>query len=116
MNRIKISTDKDPLEFAKKLLDSAAQTVTLSVLRPPSSQTQGNYVGFPLTPGFATTPISPLPGSMSMSLSINPLECEMDRRLRKISAGGLAANSDHGQPMSLPITKPVYHKYTSVSL
>ena len=111
VNRIKISSDKDdPLGFAKKLLDSASQTVTLSVMRPPTSMPQGNCGGFPLTPGLANTPISPLPGTLSMS--INPLEFEMERRYRKISAGG---NVDSHQPLSLPISRPPYYKYTSVS-
>ena len=106
VNRIKISTDKDdPLGFAKKLLDSASQTVTLSLLRPSAAMPQGSYGGFPLTPGLANTPISPLPGTLSMS--INPLEYEMERRYRKISDGN--------HPLSLPISRPPYYKYTSVS-
>ena len=109
VNRIKISTDKDdPLGFAKKLLDSASQTVTLSLLRSSAGMPQGNYGGFPLTPVLANTPNSPLPGTLSMS--INPLEYDMERRLpyRKISADG-------NQPLSLPISRPPYYKYTSVS-
>jgi hypothetical protein len=109
VNRIKISTDKDdPLGFAKKLLDSASQTVTLSLLRPSAAMPPGNIGILPLTPGLANTPISPLPGTLSMS--INPLEYEMDRRFpyRKISADG-------NLPLSLPISRPPYYKYTSVS-
>ena len=110
VNRIKISTDKDnPLGFAKKLLESAAQTVTLSLLRPSAAMPPGNNGGLPLTPGLANTPISPLPGTWSMS--INPLEHEFDRRLqyRKISADG-------NMPLSLPISRPAYYKHTSVSV
>ena len=110
VNRIKISTDKDnPLGFAKKLLDSASQTVTLSLLRPSAAMPPGNSGGLPLTPGLANTPISPLPGTLSMS--INPLEHEIDRRLqyRKVSA-------DSNMPLSLPISRPPYYKYTPVSV
>ena len=111
VNRIKISSDKDdPLGFAMKLLDSAAQTLTLSVLRQTTAMSQGNYGGFPLTPGLANTPISPLPGTLSMST--NPLEYEIDRRYRKISSGGII---DSNQPLSLQISRPPYYKYTSVS-
>ena len=112
VNRIKIYTDKDdPLGYAKKLLDSAWQTVTLSLLRPSAAMPQGNYGGFPLMPGLANTPISPLPGGMS----INPLEYETERRLppyRKISSGAMA---DGNLPLFLPISRPPYYKYTSVS-
>ena len=112
VNRIKISSDKDdPLGFAMKLLDSASQTITLSLLRPSTAMSQGNYGGFPLTPGLANTPNSPFPGTLSMS--INPLEFEMERRHRKISAGAI---TDGNQPLSLPISRPPYYKYTSVSL
>lgn len=111
MNRIKISSDKDPLEFAKKLLESASQTVTLSVNRQSTSATQSSYGGFALTPGIANTPVSPLPGSLSMS--VNPMESEIERRLRKIS-GTLLPSMESSLPLSLPC-RPAYYKYSSVS-
>ena len=112
VNRIKISTDTDPLAFAQKLLEGTDKAVTLSLHRPALPSTpHSNF--YPLTPGVANTPISPLPGGLAAAFAGNPLEHEIDR-IRKISSGALMPNVD-GFPLSLPARYPPNYKYPSVS-